>query len=419
MEAVGFSIIAGNFELVEKLISKAHSSSVDLSLLYPFHLAISYLDGSKNCCNILALLYDWLPQGIQPHKVPLNAFGHTTIDNLMIIILKSHTSTKPGFVDHTLATESRFIGEEVDICGRWNAGSECYRDLLASGRSSIPFDWKHKFCHTSAQAICHCLDTLIAHSAGDPMLVTPSGLFLRYCQNCGQKLQLLPLHTLVLTAFQLARNGCHEEDLFGVLAVLLCLLSHGANPRATAHISISALLDIESEEWCSHEELSPADLAEQVPEAMTSRWPLLARRGWQLFCFVLRNSHDERSLKTLERHQIIDEVDQSFSARCQHHLGLPARFGKSKILGHIWASIQAELLSYRRLEETDSWTSEYFDMEELLTRLEGGDGISLGYLKQDMLKPYCRCGKYEATSILPFGRTLLSTIFRTLTTTKD
>jgi hypothetical protein len=214
----------------------------------------------------------------------------------------------------------------------------------------------------------------------------------------------------VLTAFQLARNGCHEEDLFGVLALLLCLLNHGANPCATAHISISALLDIESEERCAHEELSPADLAEQVPEAMTSAWPLLARRGWQLFCFVLRKSHHERSLEDLECQeqrqnsfydpiswQAIDEVDQLFSDTCQIHWGIeePSRFGKSKVLGHIWASIQAELLSYRRLEETDSWTSEYFDMEELLMRLEGGDDISLGYLKQDMLKPYCRCGKYE------------------------
>ncbi len=173
---------------------------MDLSLLYPFHLAISYLDGSKNCCNILDILLLGLPYDIQPHKVPLNAFGHTTIDNLMIIIMENHTSTKPGFVDHTLATESRFIGEEVDICGRWNAGSECYCDLLASGKSSILFDWKHKFCHTSTQAICHCLDAIMYRS-GDAMLVTPSGLFLRYCQNCGQKLQLLPLHTLVLTAF--------------------------------------------------------------------------------------------------------------------------------------------------------------------------------------------------------------------------
>ncbi|KAN0089874.1 hypothetical protein V8E51_018453 [Hyaloscypha variabilis] len=408
VEAVGFSIIAGNIELVEKLVQQAKSSSVDLSSLYPFHLAISYLDGSKNCCNILDILHTSLPNEIGPWKAPYNAFGHTAVDNLIITILKNHTSTKPGFVDHALAAESRFIGEEVDICGRWNAASECYRDLLASGRSSIPFDWKHKFCHTSAQAVCHALDTLLYHGVGSSILEQPSGLFLRYCADCGEKLQLLPLHTLVLTAFQLARNGCEGEDLFGVLAFLLCLLSHGADPCATAHISIAALLDIENKARCAHEELSPTDLAEQVPDAMTSTWPLPARRGWQLFCLVLRNSHHERSLENLEILEYgqdhgsvswrpMNEVDQLFSARCHFHWEseMPSRFGKSEVLGHIWASVQAELLSYRRLKEIDSWTSEHFDMEDLLTRLEGGDEISLGYLKRDMLKPYCRCGRYE------------------------
>jgi hypothetical protein len=414
VESIGFSIIAGNIDLVAELVNKAKSSSVDLSLLYPFHLAISYLDGSKNCCNILDLLHVALPFDQKPLRKPLNALGHTTIDNLMIAILKSHTSTTPAFVDHSFATESRFIGEEVDICGRWDADSECYRDLLASGRSSIPFDWKHKFCHTSAQAICHCLDSLLFHGTESTILETPSGLFLRYCPDCGQKLQLLPLHTLVLTAFQLARNGCNKEDLFGVLACLMCLLHHGADPCATAHISIAALLDIESKERCSHEQLSPTDLAEQVPEAMTSTWPLPARRGWQLFCLVLRNAHHEKGLEDLEdqeqeqeqeedfdfepmRWRYLDEVDALFSARCTSHwqASTPACFGKSEYLGHIWASVQAELLSYRRLTENDPWTSEYFDMEGLFRSLELGGGISLGYVEQNMLLPYCRCGIYE------------------------
>jgi len=191
---------------------------------------------------------------------------------------------------------------------------------------------------------------------------------------------------------------------------LLCLLSHGADPCATADISIEALLDIESRERCAHKALSPSDLAEQVPEAITSTWPLSARRGWQLFCLVLRNSHHERSLENLEdlEHEQnpsfrsiswrpIDEVDKLFPATCSEHweTETPSHFGKSPDLGHIWAAVQAELLSYRRLTTTDPWTSEYFDIEELLESLEVGNGISLGYLKQDMLKPYCRCGRYE------------------------
>jgi hypothetical protein len=117
VETIGFSIIAGNLDLLGALLQKARSNKVDLSSLYPFHLAISYLRGSKTCCNILDRIHS-VPLGIWPLKSPYNSLGHTTIDNLMITILKSHTSTTLGFVDHALATESRFVGEEVDICGR-------------------------------------------------------------------------------------------------------------------------------------------------------------------------------------------------------------------------------------------------------------------------------------------------------------
>ena len=415
VEAVGFSIIARNFELVESLVRKAGSSSVDLSSLYPFHLAISYLDGSKTCCNILDILHCFIPHEKHPWKSPFNALGHTVLDSLMITILKGHTSTTPGFVDHALATESRFIGEEVDICGRWDPDSECYRDLLASGRSSIPFDWKHKFCHTSAQAVCHCLDTLLFYGAREKILETPSGLFVRYCTDCGRKLQLLPLHTLVLTAFQLAQNGCQGEDLFGVLACLLCLLHQGADPCATAHISIAALLDIESNERCPHKELSPSDLAEQVPEAITRTWRMPARRGWYLFCLVLRKSFHEREAEALEDKEImdnfesqpmsfrlIDGVDMFFPTSCDKihwDCELPSCFGSSIHLGHIWAAVQAELLSYRRLTEADPWISEYFNMDELLKSLEAGDGVSIGYVEREMLKPYCRCGRFSLGTV--------------------
>jgi hypothetical protein len=409
VETIGFSIIAGNLELLTTLLCKAKMNEVNISSLSPFHLAISYLRGAKTCCNILDLLHHMQPRDNHLWKRALNSIGHTAIDNLMIVILKSHTSTTPGFVDHAFATDSCFIGEEVDICGRWDTDSDFYRDLLASGRSSIPFEWKHKFCHTSAQAIVHCLDTIIEYNNYPQIFDTPSGLFLRYCQECGRKLQLLPLHTLVLTAFQLARNGCQGEDLFGALACLLSMIVNGADPCATAHISITALLGTESNELCSHEELSPIDLAEQVPESMTSTWPLPARNGWQLFCLVLRKSHNERSLQDLEdqehagdfsfRHmgfRKIGEIDELFSGTCYLHweVDLPSCFGGSPHLGHIWASVQAELLSYRRLKENDPWISEYFNIKTLLRSLEFEDCVSLGFLEHDMLKPYCRCGKF-------------------------
>jgi hypothetical protein len=94
--------------------------------------------------------------------------------------------------------------------------------------------------------------------------------------------------------------------------------------------------------------------------------------------------------------QLMGEIDKLFSDKCYDHwdMDIPSCFGKSAYLGHIWASVQAELLSYRRLKENDPWTSEYFDMEKLLGSLELGDGISLGFLEQDMLQPYCRCGRF-------------------------
>ena len=64
---------------------------------------------------------------------------HTVLDSLMITILKSHTSVTPGVVDDALRSEKRFIPEDIGICGRWDADSNCIRAHLAEGESTIPF----------------------------------------------------------------------------------------------------------------------------------------------------------------------------------------------------------------------------------------------------------------------------------------
>lgn len=223
-------------------------------------------------------------------KVPRNTLGFTVSDNLMITIIKGHTSTTPGFVHSALSKETSFTGEEVDICGRWDADSECYKPLIASGTSSIPLDWKHKFCHTAAQTICHVIGS-IKFDEGD--LDIASGLFLRRCFNCGQEIQLLPLYSLVATAFQLAQYGCEGEDLFGVIAVLLCLLSLGGKPRLKYHISLPAVFGENDPGNCSHEEVSPLELAERAPTATVEIWDSPAQTGWQLFCYALHCSNHE------------------------------------------------------------------------------------------------------------------------------
>jgi len=90
----------------------------------------------------------------------VNPLGHTVLDTLMMGILKSHTSCSPFIVDDRLAKDKRFVGEDLDVCGRWDADSPCIRKLLSEGHLAIPPDWKHMFCHTSAQALCHSIGTL-------------------------------------------------------------------------------------------------------------------------------------------------------------------------------------------------------------------------------------------------------------------
>lgn len=393
-EALGFAIMGRNADLVEELLGRMEESDVSSWELYPLHLAISYLDGSKSCCTILSHLSLNLSFN-SLRKCSVNELGHTILDNFMIAILKGHTSLVPGAIDDALKGQTRFAGEEVDICGRWDADSDCFRTLLASGRSSIPFEWKHKFCHTSAQAICHS----IYSSAWVPAsLNESSGLFLKHCSNCGQKLQLLPLHSLVWTAFHLAQSGCEGEDLFGVVACLLCLLSLRVNPLLKTPISLAALLDEEQIDGCSHVQLTPLQLAQSVPTITTDKWSRKTSTGWQILCHVLKNAQDVREPIDVDDENEgtcrMDPTDH-FLIRCRPERCSKA-FGNNVYLGHIWAAAQTEMLTYRRLEEETPWVSENFDMDALLESLDAGTRVSIKLVDEQMMQPYCACGEFEA-----------------------
>jgi len=481
VEALGFSIMGRNIELVMKTISEIRmkersESSVNISGLHPFHLATIYLDGSKHCCNILDYIVGYNPTLISVRKLYRNDLGHTILDNLMITILRSHTSCSANMVDEAFTKNHRFAGEEVDICGRWDADSDCVRHLLANGNPAIPFEWKHMFCHTSAQAICHCIAAVFGPHWG-PEINSPSGLFTQRCSNpdCGEKLILYPLHTLVLTAIHLSESGCKGENLFGILACLLCLLSNGANPLLKAQISSEALLGRQLTENCTHKELDPAELTNQVPESVTSKWSPTVQTGWRIFCYVLRDSqaewrpkpareeHDAEMMESMgelysmhpadipilpyiygmdgvdlyddigmaeapfsynpewnasndrqntndtevrdaeeERSSDVEEVEGN-DDRSQVE-GLPAKcdieewhrnyFGSNSRLATLWAAVQTELVTYRRLREGDSWISPYFDMQALLRDLEDPEGadISIDLVRRRMMKEFCDCG---------------------------
>ncbi|KAK9770079.1 putative Clr5 domain-containing protein [Seiridium cardinale] len=382
-EAVGFAIMAQNEGLLYDLLNK---EDLDLTRLYPFHLAATYLNGAKTCCNIMWLLMKSLVRHNRIMALELNELGHTVLDSLMISILKGHTSCMPGVCDDKMRNSQRFVGEEVNICGRWDADSHCIRSLNAHGIARVPSGWKHMFCHTSAQAICHTIPRVFSFGHS-PDINTPSGLFIKFCEHCNQKLQLGPLHTLVVTAFYLAQQGCEGETLFGALACLVCLLVYGADPLQEAEVSLRVLMGAVEGASCSHAMVNPFQLADQVPPAICSRWAPETQLGWSVFISVLRYAANERH----ETNGDENEVDRG---GCDHDDGYNS-YGKSATLGKLWAAIQAELLTYRRAEEGDGWLSENFSMEAVLNALGSESGMdTLPLIQRSMLKPFCKCGRF-------------------------
>ncbi|KAH7313005.1 hypothetical protein BKA65DRAFT_600543 [Rhexocercosporidium sp. MPI-PUGE-AT-0058] len=441
-EAFGFSTMAGNKVLVCDMLERLENNEeLVLHDLYPLHLASSYLSGAKNCCEIFDDIIQTMATGENSvRKLYTNHLNHTVLDNLMITILKAHTSCTRSMVDDAFKKELRFAGEEVDICGRWEADSDCIRHLQSGGSPTIPQSWKHMFCHTSVQAITHCVGALFSPH-WRPEINTPSGLFIRRCLNetCGRKLQLLPLHTLVITAVYLAQLGRDGENLFGMVACLL-----------TSNIVIS--------------ELDPLELARSVPEGIISGWPTDRLVGWKLFCIVLQLSQNQwnpRSIppphemivqdhNSLYSHDIFMDDEDVYHSRtifpstpddieyetttgnqnlelgdnedeeesdeeseeesdeegdgvpgyCSLHWDTGFQrnyFGKNKSVATLWASIQTELLTYRRLADGDSWISPNFDMLSVLRSSENGENLSIPLVAKGMMEPFCRCGDFEAS----------------------
>ncbi|ORY14914.1 hypothetical protein BCR34DRAFT_598820 [Clohesyomyces aquaticus] len=401
-ESLGFAIMSRNLDLVRDTADKVKKEKVDVSPLYPLHLATSYLDGSKSCCDILrTLLRNMSHSGRRESYI--NDHGHTVLDNLMIAVLKAHSSVKPHELCDSLRNMSRFPGEEVDICGRWDADSDCIRQLYTCGNSSIPFQWKHKFCHTSVQAVCHCIMTLHVNFTRT-FFSSTSGLYVRQCFSCGLKLQLQPLHTLVLTAFHLVCSGCEGEDLFGMVACLLCLLACGVNPRNPAPISMSSLFHQgDLEDVCDHEDISPCELSRRLSTvpAKTS-WSHQGQIGWRLFCTVLSictdgwdvNSDDEGEDVEVDVFEdfIGESLPDDYLIELHAELHTRGIFGDRKDIASLWAAVQAEILTYRRLDDESDWLSSYFDMEMVLANLEHGYPASTRFIEEGLLETHCSCG---------------------------
>jgi hypothetical protein len=317
-----------------------------------------------------------------------------------------------------------FPGNEVDICGRWDGELDVYRAFVNSGATSIPSGWKHKFCHTSIQAICHSIYVLSFET-----LLQRSGLFLKRCFCCGLKLEVSAMHTLVLTSFHLLNSGATDEDNFGMICCLL-MLTFSYGPRQLSgndtffeqsQISMDLLFEqheIENEH-CTHEELYPAEFASRLEDHLEECLTTTAKGGWQLFCRILEliqgqyiwattavppagyeNEHDEVISGEVPSdgllHWIFKTNVPGFALSCNHLDGEPSCFGRNRVLGHIWAACQAELLTYRRLRENDPWISSRISVEVMLETLRCGNERQIPLTGREMIKGYCQCGSFGA-----------------------
>ncbi|KAJ2985231.1 hypothetical protein NUW58_g5646 [Xylaria curta] len=422
VEAIGFAIKARNADLLSDLIDTANTEDQDLSSIYPYHLAASYLDGSSICCGIIDQIMSLVRQNVIG-RLYINDLGHTVLDSLMLTILKGHTSCTPIMADERLKAMTRFPGEEIDICGRWDADSPCLRALNAHGSPRIPFSWKHMFCHTSVQAICHAIIRIFSMNHA-PDINTPSGLFTRSCFTCGDTLVPGPIHTLVLTAFRLAQNGCDGENLFGMLACLVCLLVYGADPTAKADLSVNALLGISEQQECTHALLDPLELGEKVPLAALDTWSEEVKLGWECLMALLRFVHPRRAqgppvpssshggydnffdyseFPSPGNRPLLDDADNSSIGdddsdmeECLYYKISERYCANSEKLGVLWAAIQTELVSYRRLRDGDPWLSGNFNLAVVRDGANEGAGFSrLPLVDRGMMKPTCACGRFK------------------------
>ncbi|KAL9608829.1 MAG: hypothetical protein Q9167_006347 [Letrouitia subvulpina] len=397
VEAIGFSIMARNAELTSdgfaRLVNKVECTPVELDAMNLLHLAATYLDGAKTCCTVF--------EALGGHEVSLrtstrNNLGHTIFDTLMITVLKSHSLAPPSTVDDNLRDEARFPGEEIDICGRWDADSDTYRSLVASGDLQVPAAWKHKFCHTSVQAVCHSIRWLEFYSREiqDTFIINSStGLFVKHCMACGLKMEICPLHTVVLITVTLAAYGKEDEDLFGMVAVLLELLALGINPLESKEISIPALFpeapELMTLSGCQHQLLGPRELASSVPQSIIDKWSDAKRTGWQLFKQILSMSEVEWS---------DEEAEMPVVCMCMDlRIGHASYFGLNNKLPLLYAMTKAELLTYRRLKESDPWVSHNFDMQAIVDCLSVGYNLreAIGLTGDDLIEEFCeRCGRF-------------------------
>jgi len=391
LDALRMAIMAGNPDAVPQIIGESDLEAEDFFNIYPFHLAAAFLDGGNNCCATFSAFVTSIC--VEP-RFNVNDLGHTILDSLMVSILRSHTTLGPEHVSKAFQPPNRYPGEEKDICGRWDADSPLVRSLFRRGNARIPTQWKHPFCHSSVQAVYHSIIAIFTPTV-KPDINFPSGLFTQRCGQCGLELKLGPIHTLVVVAFYLAQLGMPGETLFGPLAILVCLLRLGARASLSAMVSVDAILGNAETDTCNHNAIDASDLLQTVPGAVVAAWSPTCQSGWKCIAEILLTAREEEGNGTLGQEVAPEEdkdgsddeansedvdppyyscpFDYAFDAGIHDEwLRMPRGTPKSSLL---WATIQTELLTYRKVQPGDPWISDNFPMEALRAWLTGEEEL--------------------------------------------
>ena len=463
IDAWKFAIIAENVDLLQDMFNKNDEEVPDsLVDIYPLHLAANYLNGGKSCCGVFSTLCYMLGPGYR-FRNPVDGLGHTVLDTLLIAVLRSHTAITPDQVSLQLGSSTRFSGEEKDICGRWDVDTPAVRELFQHGYARIPVGWKHPFCHTAVQAVCHATIGLFG-SPIHPKVNATNGLFVRRCAHCGTELKLGPLHAIVVTSFYLAEKGMVGETLFGPLAVLVCLLRLRADANFSVSVSADDILGVADPSRCNHVSQTARQLMEAVPPHAVSRWTAECQTGWRCLSQTLllaekgsidksytdRNPRDvihefitpkprpeARSpvfhneymgVENVDDDDDEDDEDNDDDYECcqldddwQVHTTWVQIPGGNSDLGVLWAAIQAEILTYRRLKDNDPWISENFSMHALRRWLDGEtDDFCTPLVKDGLMRPHTKCGWFMGEDFFcPIAEEVCKTHFMNMDTDKE
>lgn len=381
VDAWKLAIVSGNCDLLE-VLCVAFDSPDQLadfvSSLHPFHLAAAFLSGRYPCCHVLQVLQAF----IAPSQHNIDNFGHTILDAFVVTILRSHTRVDPSEVSQSFRSEGRFPGEDKDICGRWDVETPIIRELHRHGHVRIPENWKHPFCHTSVQAICHSL-TVIYGAPDSPDINTMSGLFVRQCTKCGLRGRLGPLHLLAVVAFHMVQRGMEGETLFGVLATTVCLLSLSADSCLKVQVILDDAQGSEKHHTCHHPSVSPAELMLVLEGRARGRWSKELRDGWDCLYQTLGRAEQFPAAPKWSKDwdQDIDwdcEWPQGWKSRCDPegkdfmHQSMTNFACIEPRIGRLWATIQTEILTYRRLGAEEPWLSGNFSLKDAVVWLRGG-----------------------------------------------